>query len=304
MIAFHDNIPSNGEASYTFNAPKIKDTYYTAVLSCIDNSGRSMKFEIYIGEKVEYSGSQNGRFTLNSDKGSYRIGEDVKLDFTFSNENLPDGDYIYILSQNGIRSYDTSDKSSYTFEFKDEYMPNVQATAVYFSGKGYVSGSKNIKYDMSEKNLVIKAETDKSSYKPGEKVTLKVYVTDIDGNPVKACVNASIVDEAFFSLDEQYVNVLERLFDNVSSGVYFEAVSHDIEENIYRGVTEKADDGELVPSNGGGSDPNIRSDFKDTAQFATIETDSSGKGEMSFKLLITLLQRQPCLQYQRVLCRK
>src|SRR5690606_33847787 len=78
---------SNGEASYTFNAPKIKDTYYTAVLSCIDNSGRSMKFEIYIGEKVEYSGSQNGRFTLNSDKGSYRIGEDVKLDFTFSNEN-------------------------------------------------------------------------------------------------------------------------------------------------------------------------------------------------------------------------
>jgi hypothetical protein len=275
---------SNGEASYTFDAPKTKDTYYTADLSCIDNSGRSMKFKIYIGEKVYYSGSQNVGFALNSDKDSYRIGEDVKLDFTFSNENLPDGDYIYILSQNGIRSYDTSDKSSYTFEFKDEYMPNIQAAAVYFSGKGYVSSSKSIKYDMSEKNLIIKAETDKSSYKPGEKVTLKVYVTDIDGNPVKACVNASIVDEAFFSLDEQYVNVLERLFDNVSSGVFFEAVSHDIEENIYRGMTEKADGGGPVPSNGGGSDPNIRSDFKDTAQFASIETDSSGKGEMSFKL--------------------
>ena len=79
---------------------------------------------------------------------------------------------------------------------------------------------------MSEKNLIIKAETDKSSCKPGEKVTLKVYVTDIDGNPVKACVNASIVDEAFFSLDEQYVNVLERLFDNVSSSIFRSGVRY------------------------------------------------------------------------------
>lgn len=274
---------SGGEASYTFNAPKVEDTYYTAELSCVDNSGRKMSFVVYVGEKIEYSGSQYIGYALSCDKSSYRIGEDVKLDFTFSRENLPDGAYIYILSQNGIRSFDTWNKSSYTFKFKDEHMPNVQATAVYFSGKGYVSGSTNINYDMSEKNLVIKAETDKDSYKPGEKVTLKVYVTDIDGNPVKACVNASIVDEAFFSLQEQYVDVIGRLFEKVGSGIIFEAVSHDIKANNYQRNEKVVDEwGPPNPGNGGSSD--IRSDFRDTAQFASIETDSNGEGEVSFKL--------------------
>ncbi|MDQ2085784.1 dockerin type I domain-containing protein [Herbivorax sp. ANBcel31] len=277
----------DGQAQYIFDAPEIKDSYYTAEINCVDNSGRDMSYSIYIGKRIDYSGYNNhDRYSLDSDKDNYRIGEDVELQYTFGNENLPEGDYVYILSQNGMVDYETSNSSTHTFEFIKEYMPNVHVTAVYFTGRSYVAKSKRINYEIEEKNLIIEGETDKDSYKPGETVNLNVNVTDTDGNPVKSTVNASIVDEAFFSLKDQNINVLNDLFANVGSGIYFDKKSHTTAEDFWGrgGIMPPGFDDALESELDSGGESDIRSDFRDTANFVSIETDDSGKGNVSFKL--------------------
>ncbi|TYQ15398.1 UNVERIFIED_CONTAM: hypothetical protein Cloal_1845 [Acetivibrio alkalicellulosi] len=277
---------SDGEASYTFDAPKIENTYYSADISCVDNSGRNMTFRVFIGERIDYSRHYNDNtYNLRPNKNNYRLGENVELDFTFANNNLPDGNYIYIYSQNGIMDYDISNKSKHNFKFTKDYMPNVHTTAVYFNGRTYVSASTSIQYDMEEKNLIIEGKTDKDYYRPGETVKLYVDVKDIAGNPVKSVVNASIVDEAFFSLLDQNVNVLDNLYSRVISGIYYEKKSH-VGYNM-----DPWDDIRYAPPSNGveapsedASNSDVRSDFRDTARFVSIETDSDGKGHISFKL--------------------
>ena len=286
---FSMNTSKSGTAFYNFDAPEIKDSYYTAKLWCEDNSGRSMSFgTVYIGKQISYSNSGSNSYTLKSDKEKYGIGEDVKLDFVFGNENLPYENYIYILSQNGIVHYDVSNSSTHTFEFLEDYMPNVYATSVCFTGRTYITARRNIVYDMEEKNLTIAGETDKDFYKPGDTVNLKVSVKDKDGNPVKSVVNISIVDEAFFSLRNQYVNILSDLYVRIASGIYFDKKSHNIDAELRERV-------EMAPEPGWGAPPNgdvdginkssdVRSDFRDTANFLSINTGTDGTGTASFKL--------------------
>ena len=276
-----------GEAQYTFDAPEIEDSYYTAQIRSKDNSGRNMLFSMYIGKQITYSYTGYNTYDLISDKDRYGIGENVKLDFTFGNENLPKGAYLYILSQNGIVHYDVSNSSTHTFEYSKDYMPNVYATAVYFTGRTYATARKNILYDMNEKNLIIEGKTDKDFYRPGDTVNFNISVTDQNGNPVKSTVNISIVDEAFFSLKDQNVNILSDLFVPINSGIYFDKRSHDTNEAYERDGAEPPIFG---PSPGGdnsenaGNKSDVRSDFRDTAKFLSIETGENGKGTASFKL--------------------
>ncbi|TYQ15382.1 UNVERIFIED_CONTAM: hypothetical protein Cloal_1829 [Acetivibrio alkalicellulosi] len=283
---------SNGKASYIFDAPKLENTYYSADISCVDNSGRNMSFRMFIGERIEYSTHHSNTYNLRTDKNNYKLNENVELNFTFGNTNLPDGNYIYILSQNRIMDYETSNKSTYNFKFDEKHMPNVHATAIYFTGSTYITASRRVNYNTDEKKLIVEGKTDKDSYRPGEIVNLSLNVTDIDGNPVKATVNASIVDEAFFSLRDQNVNILSMLYTSVGSGIYYSKRSH--VNNISssnRDVTidealpsmPSAPSSPLAPENSDGKS-DVRSDFRDTAKFISVQTDSSGKGEISFKL--------------------
>lgn len=274
----------DGKARYVFDAPEIKDSYYTAEIYCKDSSGRNISHMVYIGKRISYSPGVNNRYTLTCDKEKYGIGEEVKLDFTFANDNLPFNNYIYILTQNGFLHYHVSDSSTHSFEFLNEYIPNVYATAVAFTGISYVTARKNIVYDINEKEITIEGKTDKDSYRPGDTVNLNVYVKDKDGNPVKSTVNISIVDEAFFALKNQRVNVLSDLFIHVNSGIYFDKKSHNIEDEMRERAAEPPVLGAPPEEADGINKSDLRSDFRDTATFLSIETGDDGKGTASFKL--------------------
>ena len=277
---------SDGIASYSFNAPKILDSYYSVEIGSIDGNGRSMTYTLYCGEVYDYSRYNNPTYTLEGNKSSYKLGESVDVSFKYGGEPLPEGNYLYYKSQNGTYDYDTENISSYSFNFSGKDIPNTTVYGVYFNGKTYVSQSYNASYDIQEKNLTIEAKTDKDLYKPGDSVTINLDVKDLSGNPVKSTINISVVDEAFFYLLDQNIDLLSGLYTYVNSGVYFEGKSHslDIGQNYY--------DRFPVPANaesgaGGGkssSEPSVREDFKDTAQFVTIQTDKNGRGQATFKL--------------------
>lgn len=277
---------SDGTASYNFDAPEINDGYYTIGIQSTDGNGRNISHKLYCGRVYDYSSYNNPTYTLEGNKDSYKLGEDVDVTFKYGGEPLPEGKYIYYKAQNGNYEYNVGTSSSYSFDFSEKDIPNTTVYGVYFNGKTYVSNSYIATFDIQEKNLTIEAKTDKDFYKPGDTVTINLDVKDLNGNPVKSTINLSVVDEAFFYLLDQNVDLLSSLYVHVNSGVYYEGKSHllSLGQDYYDRLPVYAE----ANTGGGGakssSEPNVREDFKDTAQFVTVQTDDTGRGQTTFKL--------------------
>jgi uncharacterized protein YfaS (alpha-2-macroglobulin family) len=220
---------SDGKASHEFDAPYMENVYYSADVECTDNSGRNMKFEVYVGSDSgnNRDNYDDNRYYLDGGKENYNEGETVSLAFKKGKNKMPKGRYLFIKTQNGIREHAVKNKSGLFIGFGEKDIPNVFVTGVYFNGFTYVESEQfNAVYNYKEKNLVIEAKTDKSSYKPGDEVILDISARDKSGNPKKAVVNVSLVDEALFKLNEQHIDTLMTLYNGVPSGVDFSYESH------------------------------------------------------------------------------
>ena len=88
---------------------------------------------------------------IKKDKEKYGIGEDVKLILYLEMKIFRTKLHLYPVSKR-IVHYDVSNSSTHTFEFLEDYMPNVYATSVCFTGRTYISTRRNIVYDMEEKS--------------------------------------------------------------------------------------------------------------------------------------------------------
>ncbi len=296
----------DGKTSAVFDLPDIEDSYYTAEVFCTDNSGRNMKFSVYFGENYlyDYNSYNDTRYYLFGKDQAYKSGQVVSLTFKKGKTALPEGKYLYIKSQNGIREYTASSKPIYSFAMSDKYAPNIYVTGIYFNGTTYIESELfNAAFDYQEKELTISAKADKTSYKPGDTVTIKINAKDKSGKPKKAVINASIVDEALFKLQEQYFDTLSALYSSVPSGIDFSYESH-VNSGIESanrlsgssGATYSLNDiaaDEAAPTNwkmqsskkeAAHAPASVRQDFKDTAYFNTITTDNKGYGELTFKI--------------------
>lgn len=298
---------ANGKATASFDAPTLKDGFYTAEISCIDNSGRNMKFSCYFGDYSELYYYEYDSYNLDGGKEKYKLYENVDLTFKKGKDILPDGNYLFIKSQNGIMDFEISNSPNYSFVLEDKYLPNVCVTGVYFNGLTYIQSEEyNAVFDPEEKNLAIEAKLDKTSYRPGDEVTVKISAKDKDGKPTKAFVNISIVDEAMFKLNEQYIETLHTLYTGVPSGIEYSYRSHVNSDFVENGIVKVR----LTARSGGGSAnfkestrtiikfseavyadsaftlemAETRSDFKDTAYFNTITLNNEGYGELTFKI--------------------
>ncbi len=303
---------STGKASATFDAPRIENGYYSAEIKCTDNSGRNMKFDSYVGDYTIFNGYDENRYFLDGGKENYKTGERVDLTYKKGNKTMPDGSYLFIKLQNGIRSYEVGSTPDFSFIMDEKDVPNVVVTGVYFNGITYVQSEEfNAVFNYDEKNLVIDAKLDKTSYKPGDEVTVSINAKDKNGNPKKAVVNSSIVDEALFKLHEQQIETLQTLYASLPSGVGYSYQSHVnsgmsggskgawSRGSIYTTFSEAANTKGICTtdmtitydavkleyiSGSGAPTAAIREDFKDTAYFNTITLNDNGYGELKFKI--------------------
>ncbi len=301
---------NKGFTYFEFGVPDITDGYYTYELNCKDNKDRSMKFQGYIGEQWYFYNQTPGDdyYYLEGAKENYKEGSDVTLNFKKGLSTLPQASYLYIKSQNKMAEFTISDKPTIAFKIAESDIPNVFVRGVYFNGTTYVETSDvNIVYDFKEKELLIKATTDKESYKPGEDVVIKITSTDRNGKHVRAIVNAGIVDEALFKLQDMTATTLASLYEFVPSGIKMSYSSHinsgmDLNNNSRNGyVTNesysstdssvKSNSSNLeapAKSAAGGATSDkatvVREKFSDTALFQTIILSENGDGEIRFKL--------------------
>ncbi|MGF7058179.1 alpha-2-macroglobulin family protein [Brassicibacter mesophilus] len=267
---------------YLFEIPLEEEKNYYIEVFGEDTRGNAITESRYISIYDIYDPYFENKYNIvetDSNKDSYRTGEDVKLKLQYMNKDVSESDgdkMLYLVLQDGLKSFEISDNVKNSFEFEKDLIPNYYIRGVYFDGENiYKAGLKQVLYDYTEKQINIDINTDKIEYKPGDTVKLDISTKDLKGKPVKADVNISAVDEAFFAVREQYVDTLRSIYNYCyGTGMIMDYVSY-TEINLYgRGMAE----------GGEGDNEALRTDFKDTAIFKTATTDNNGKASISFKL--------------------
>lgn len=302
--SFSMRTSNDGKASETFSLENPRNGYYTAELTWKDGNGRKMSRSVYLSNRiyVEYSRAQSDWFHLELGKDKYRLDEEVVVSLMNNDETVNPESVLYIEAQKGIKKYSVTNSGEYRTVLTKEYIPNFYIRAIYFNGKTYIdAGTKNIPYDTDEVKITLEAEADKKAYRPGDTVTVKITAKDENGNPVPAKVNLALIDEAMLEISYYDVNVLDYLYQWISSGFGVSYSTHGYGSDswdVYGGIggmatakAETAMDGSIraagatpAPNFAQMADVSVRSEFKDTALFRVATLGEDGTGTVTFKL--------------------
>jgi len=266
---------ADGTASYRGNLPDRQSTYFIE-LEAEDEKGRKTKRKFYIYG----SGNVNPEYRYYSlqqkktDTG-YKPGEVTTISLLENQRELNpgDGSVLFFSGQKAIEHYQASKMPAYSFVFEQSHIPNYTVYGVYFDGRSFQETSPLIiPFAQETKKLTVQIDSDKSVYRPGEEVSLRLTVTDAEGRPVSgAQVNLNLVDEAIFSLRQQYVDFLSALYNDYINLLVLQYKSHRYPE--LPGGAEQGGEGGVE-----------RTDFRDTVLFTTLQTDSEGQADVKFTL--------------------
>ena len=183
-----------------------------------------------------------------------------------------------MILKDGILSYVIESDANYFFNFTEGHIPNIYVKALYFDGKNILNvQSRPIFYDYKEKELLVDIKADKQEYKPGDTVEVEVEVRDTNGNPCSAEVNLSVVDEAFFAIQDQQVDTLGSLYRySFTSGILSEYLSYKpLDINIDHRTRRRR------------RDQSIRQLFKDNACLLPLKQAATVKEKQVLRFRIT-----------------
>jgi hypothetical protein len=279
LVGNYDFKTLEGRYELEFPADK-KKSYYVEVEGS-DSANRKIIETEYLYNWNYYTPYSQKGYNLEEERPgrNYRLNEKVRLKVVNNGEDITAGKnfrFLYIRLKNGVLDYTVTPDPFFTFGYGKELIPNMYVKAVLFDGANPVNaGFSTLRYDQSEKKLNISVRPDKASYKPGDTASLSLAVTDEAGRPCSAELNLSVIDEAYFDIREQYVDILSGLYSPaVSSGLMADYLS-------YRPL----DTAEAPMAEGGeGGDTPIRKDFRDSALFRTVTSGADGRAEISFRL--------------------
>ena len=215
------------------------------------------------------------RYFLQNEKRTFSIGDTVEFSLSESTrEGTKDinneGKILRLVFQEDITKKEIIENDNLNYTFSENDFPGCKITTAYFyKGNFYRMPIYYFDFNEEDRKVDIEITADKSEYKPGDKVTLLVKTTN-NGKPIKSFVNISVVNEAVFELQEDTVNLIEKIYDDKNYPAYTYSSFMDYIEGPGSGY------------GGGGGEP--RANFGDTAYFETIYTDSKGTATVTFTL--------------------
>jgi len=212
----------------------------------------------------------------------YKANETVQVGMFKGRNPLPDSDtptFLFVQSHLGIKDLAVSQKSTYSFTFGDDNLPNTMVRGVMFVKDGFVQREFTATFDQTDRQVTVNITKDQDSYAPGGKAKLHVSLKSNDGTPVKgARIDLALVDEAVFAAAQRSINEdpLADIYAWVSDGVIFDQISH------FENKNEAAGYGGAEMGGGGGEQ--IRRNFKDTAAFTMVTADDNGQADITVDL--------------------
>lgn len=177
---------------------------YRISLSSKDKNGNEVLTQknFYVsGGEYFYRGNGGENLTLESDKEMYEAGETAKI---LMQSPLEKGTYLFTLERDGIISEEIFelDESTKIIEvpIAQDFVPVVYAHVSTYSVEKNPDESKAYSADIalnvstSAKQFDVKVEQDKISYRPGEKVKIKMNASK-NGKPLENAELALIVED-------------------------------------------------------------------------------------------------------------
>jgi len=215
--SFRINV-STGPERINF-VPKEGGSYYIT-LSSKDGKGRAARTSgtFYVAGKGDAWWAQENSDIVEMvpDKRIYRPGETARI---LVKSPWDKAEALITVEREGImysRVAELKGGSDYVeIPVKEEYMPNVFVSAVVYHGRvpaaaGAVNddlskpqarfGYAQFRVETADKRIKVSAETDRTDYRPGENVTVKLRAADAAGLPVRAEITLYAVDEGVLSL--------------------------------------------------------------------------------------------------------
>lgn len=214
-----------------------------------------------------------------ADKREYSPGETANVLIL---TNRPGGTALVTLEGSRIyeaRTVRLSGKSSMVqFKIAQEYRPDFYIAVSYLRDKQVMRNETEARVAMKSEALSIKIQPDRKRYKPGEKASYTVRVTDSNGQPVVAQLSMGVVDEAIYSiLPETTVPILDYFYQRREN----EVQTWDSMPRIYLSDPDKAG----APLKDQPPRIRVRKRFLDTAYWnPAIVTDTNGEARVSFVL--------------------
>ena len=264
---------SDGRAVFSF--PPLEEGAYRVLVQGIDQNGREISKEFYIGSYYAYNeNSYEGELNLSVDKDSYFPSETLSLDIK---SDISDRDVLLTVERGHVRRYEvvtlSGGKATVKSQVQGTDIPNIFMTVSGFSKSGFNSSMIDVPVSTDSKKLIIEVTPNKEKYDPGENVTLNVFTTDIEGNPVSANLAVWAVDKAIY---EVAYNNTGNIFDEF----WYKRYNGTSTSHSLMGIG-----GPTAEKGGGGGGGDARDTFEDTAYWnANVVTDSSGRATLNFKL--------------------
>ncbi len=279
------NLKTNSAGEAILKFPLRDKVDYVVISKYIEANGIQHTISTYVyGRAGYYSNYYDDSDSLSleslgADKNdyNYKIGEKVEIGFVKNQELIKeDGSvFLFVKTQNGIVSHSAGFQPTYSFIFDEDDAPNVVLYGIAYSQGSFVQTRYDAYFDSEEKGLKVELSTDKNSYAPASQIVTRAKVTDKNGNAVKGVkVAISIVDEALLATAEIDMEpyILRGLYKDVSDGILTSNWSNQMKSFGHAGA-------EMGGSAGFGQ---VRKDFKDTAGFLILETDTKGMAEGFF----------------------
>ncbi|HLI56429.1 MAG TPA: alpha-2-macroglobulin family protein [Actinomycetota bacterium] len=267
--AFHLSVPAAGGA-----APPA----YAVELVTADSAGRADASTIY----PFMPGPPTQPSLALSVPGPFSLGAQVNVTAypgsVVTGTGTTGAPYLFTVASNGLLAHSVQSADTYTFNFSAADVPDATVEAVYFTGSSYVAvGSQTADFDTGSKALLVHVAPARSGYRPGDKATLDISVTQ-GGQPVRAQVLVSVVDSAIFSVAPQLgfpsTDILSNLYASVPSGIIATFMTPTGASGPLGGS------GPALPVTSGPTLENIRDD----ADFTQVATGADGTATVTFTL--------------------
>lgn len=284
---------ARGQAKYSFAMDSAKD--YILIAEGRDDAGRIMREIRYVwpggyGTYARYTPDENKEpalALLPESKGDatvmgYPLDQELSAEFRIGNDPLDVSKtpgVLYLLASRGLKDVKVLSSNRYPFRMEVGMIPNVEVYGVTWQNGKFVEVRNTAFFRATDRELEVTAKTDKERYMPGENVNVTVTANlKSTGQPVRDLKFVySAVDKALLALSyDDPARPLDALYGFVQDGFIFSARSH---EEIYDGFggAEKGGGGNAALQS------SARKNFKDTAAFGVVESDSNGTGRFSFQ---------------------
>jgi len=254
--------------------------YYLAIVTTQDTFKNPIKEYVYIGSDSYHRNYRYFTDTVYSfvfDKPEYSLNDqiDIKLEGSGGYTVAEGGRILSFFYKYGIVEKKVNNSNEISYTYNEKIFPDGVISGAYFDGKRiFEVANQYVNYNQEEQELTIDIKTNKETFTPGSEVTISINVKDKLGKGKKASVNVSVVDEAIFMIAPDETDILGSIYQHSYS--YFNYYSFASFYDFYR------DEGGAGGGDGGLE--GARKDFRDTAHFKTITTDSNGNAMVKIKL--------------------